>query len=584
MTNSILVNPEHESFLSAIFLNRSWIFLLSIFVWGCSSSTNNTETWVAKWENYKVPTTVFKTQYVSFTSSSPVQDSEETRKDFARYVLEQIIIAEQAKQNQLDTLTEVRKQIDLQRKQALRKHFVRSIIDKRIDYPSESEVYEAFERKNSELKLEQIFAATQQEIDSLQQLLKQGVPFEKLARASMQRHNSALPDSSFKMGWVKAGQMDLDIENLTFSMKEKTISEPVQSFNGWHIFRLDAKRKTTFLDATSFANDRESLAANLYKRRFEEESKRYIDSVLQTIPLAIPSSTLKEVWAVIAPWVNRANSQNVNKSILLNLDANAYVDGPIPRSTPIASVDGNPFTFGQFLDQLPTLPFFLLQPNLVEAVQFAIKDSIFAARGALEGFEEHPEVQKEVFIAKTAALYYAQLRNTYESLDFSSLEAIFYEKLKPTYFVDSVETKFEALVFIDSVKAWKAIRHWQTNRSYSKLKSEFVNSFKQENRVSKHAWDKRSAHPEHNIPLKNNEMDQVFSGPYKEGSQWVLYAPLARYEIHKPYEKVKERLQELMRQNASQISHEQSLPTNYRLEAINYNKTLIDTVLPYYFQ
>jgi len=536
---------------------------------------------VASWKGHNLYADEFQKMYIAYASANPIRDNQALRKRYAEYKLEQKIIANIAQNNGLDTLKEVKIDVKLKKDNVLRQQYMRSIMDSRVKKPEEMEIREAFRKKSTGILLEQIFSKTAAEIDSLDKLLKSGKKFEDLAINSMRKYNPNQPDTTYKMGWITYGEMDLAPEEVAFSLKEGQRSKPVKSFNGWHIFRAAKIRSTTNVDISAYQNERENLSNNLYRRRFEEATQHYLDSTLQSLPLSINNKTLQKVWGKIEPWIKKANPENL--AIILTIECAKYSDSDLPRTTPLAQVDGATYTVGQFIDHLQTVPAFMIQSNLTEAVEFALKNSIFAKRAELNGYNENSIVELEERTAKIIGLYYAKLRKTVDTLNTERLKDEYYEKWKETYFIDTMITTFKAYVYKDSANVWKTINAWQKSRNFKQAVEESSAHLRIETRTTRAALADINGIPEHNLPMDSDKMDQVFAGPYDDiDGTVILIAPVSRSYVFIPRENANERLDEVVTKNLSSVTHEQILPAEYSKSAVVYNLEALDGIVPYY--
>lgn len=551
---------------------------LLILLVACSSKPEIP--FVAKWEKTSVNVDEFIKSYVDYASSAPIRDSYETRKNYATYLLEQKIIADVAKKAGLDTLKEVQVEIKLRKENILRQQYMRSIMDSRVKQPEEMEVREMFRRKSTGILLEQIFAKSFHEIDSLNQLLKKGASFEKLAKASMRKYNPDEPDSTYKMGWITYGDMDLAPEEVAFNTAKNEISKPVQSLNGWHIFRVKQIKSTDYVNVKAYATERDQVAFNLYKRKYEEATQHFLDSTYNATSVKINTEALQKTWTKIKPWLNKDKSNHI--SIILTIETGKYADSDLPRSTTLAQVGDSLYTLGQFFDNLQVIPTFMLKENLTDALKFAIKDSIFAKRAQKNGFESDPLVKLEVQTATTNALYFAHLRTSVDTLSMPRIKNEYYEKWKSIYFIDSLITTYRAYVYPDSARAAKTIEIWSKDQDFPKALKATKDLYKEEIRTSRASIKEIAGIPEHNLPMDPSTINQVFAGPYieKNGTS-ILIAPKSRDYVFFSRDKVDSQLEEIVQRNLAQITHEQILPKNYKKTDVKFDKEQIDKSLPY---
>jgi len=362
---------------------------------------------VASWQEITVDLAEFEDEYMRFASMAPIQDSPERRFEYAYVMLERKIIANLGAQQGLDSLREVQWDIRRKRETALRRAFLEDIAKPKLRTPSENEIREGFERSNTRLLLEQVYASDQPSILSYADRLRRGEAFETLAIESMRK--AGVPDSSYRMGWVSFEMMDEAPETTAFALRDSgQVSAPVKSLRGWHLFRLLKREETFYADVTTYQNARENIAFKLYQRRLEEITVPFTDSLMQSHQLVTYLDRLQLAWRELAPLV--PTTMTYLSVLQMNQELLELKPQRLSRATPLALVGNKSFTFGQLMDRLPDLPVETLTPNLRSALEIAIRDSVLAARAEQAGMSERPEVRLAEQIARTTALYYATLR------------------------------------------------------------------------------------------------------------------------------------------------------------------------------
>ncbi len=115
--------------------------------------------------------------------------------------------------------------------------------------------------------------AAKAEAEGIAKQLAAGGDFAKLAAEHSDDPGSK--GAGGDLGWVRRGQMVKAFEDSLFGLKEKQISEPVESEFGWHIIKLDALKASTVrsLDEPEVRQELTTLFQNRERQtRFQEKS------------------------------------------------------------------------------------------------------------------------------------------------------------------------------------------------------------------------------------------------------------------------------------------------------------------------
>lgn len=522
----------------------------------------------------------FVAAYRRHASTVPGRDDLEARRRFARQLLERALVAQQATARGLDTLPEVRAHVRRATDRAVRAAYLRQQIGDAIPPPTEAEVRAAFERVSARLRLQQIYAATQGEADSLYALVQRGASFDSLAQASMRRYGVPNPEAAGDMGWVTWNDLDEAPEDMAFALEPGEVSPPVASLRGWHLFRLNERTATVRLDADAYASQRERLAFELWQRRFDEASARHIRAVVEPHRLAIRLRPLAAVWAALAPLVpDRPTPASV---ALLTAETATLAPAELPRSTPVATVDGQVFTAGQLLDALPDIPLPFWQPNLRPALELAVRDSILAAVARQAQADTARSVRHARAEATTTARYYAALRAAADTLDRDHAKERLYVQAARR-FTDPPTTTYRAYRFADSSAAWRAVRSAaalaDTAAARAALRGATAEMTIETRTVT---GDEAGALPVHTLPISGKA--PVVAGPYPEGDAWVIVEPLRRVQSVQPFESVEAELDRLLPGALPALAHQSLLPPDYDPADVVLDDAVLRDALPFYYE
>ncbi|MDR9415074.1 MAG: peptidylprolyl isomerase [Gracilimonas sp.] len=550
-----------------------------LFIISTACSIHQDPDTIAKWEDIEVSKSVFKTQYVRYISTTPSGDTFENRKAFIRELIERRIIAAQASKASFDTLKMVRESVERTMEIEAAKAYVRQQVEPKVEYPTESEIKKAFQRTNTKVKLWQIYAATKNEIDNYYNELEQDSDtFEDIAKRSMVTAGEQ-PDA-FEMGWVSWNQMDLAPEKIAFQLKVGAYSKPVKSLKGWHIFKAIDKQETVYVDNSTFLNAREQLKETLYRRRFEEKTVQYIDSVLAETELAIYPKNLDLLWGYLAP--SLPNNKNEIPAVL-NRESINFDGQSIPPDLTLAVLDNQPFTVADFMQRLPNVPYWQLQPNLRTALESLLKDRFFSQKAEEHDLMDHPDVVKAAEIERVRLLNLAYKNTVADTLALKRIAKPWYERWKNSY-IESRVVHFNSYSFKDSALARTFLSELKQNDDHQAILNKFTDDWVKASDTINTA--NAESHPVIdliNASGNNEQLIEKLWGPYSTGANWLFYEILSSKINYQDFEEVSTRHLEKMQDQISTIAHQEILDAaDFDPSDIHYKTESIRSILPFY--
>lgn len=529
------------------------ILLLILLVAACSKPDPGDRA-VATWNGISVTKDQFETEYRLYATYAPIVDDEATRRDYALLMLERQIIAELARESKLDTLRIVRETVKRRRDMAARAHLFTTVVKPGVPVVTEDDLREAFRRSNTRILAQQIYAPDQRTADSLHALLNAGADFTQLAERAM--------GFDGMMGWVGFDMMDEAPETVLFSMKQNEVSRPVASLVGWHIFKAHEVEETVFFDEGTFTNQRGSLRFTMEQRRFDEASTVYQREQVTKTQLATDMRVLQAVYAQLEPLFPNTSEpselQRFNSELF-------FLKPSLSPDTPMAMVDGKPFTIRQFLFQLPDIPYAWVRSNPLEALQIAIRDSILAE---LAWKTVKPDtarsVKRAVRAAESAALFYAGLQAAADTLTLEHRTGTWYERFKESHFVADRISTVETAVFRDSASAMTALKGYIDTKNWAPSTTVRTSTIR------------LSATPEHPANRMRMSAPTRLAGPYKSREGWVVHHLTDQRTDYRAYADVRPELLALMNERRLQIAQEALLPASYRREDVVIDLSSID--------
>lgn len=532
---------------------RHLLFATALVVAACSKPDPGDRA-VATWKDVSITKDQFETEYRLYATYAPIVDDDITRRDYALLMLERQIIAELARASKLDTLRIVRETVKRRRDMAARAHLFTMKVKPGVAPVTDADLREAFRRSNSRILAQQIYAPDQRTADSLHALLLSGAHFTQLAQRAM--------GFDGMMGWVGFDMMDEAPETVLFGMKHGEVSRPVQSLVGWHIFKAHEVEETVYFDEGTFTNQRESLRFTMEQRRFDEASAVYQREQVTKSQLATDLRVLQSVYAQLEPLFPATSEpmelQRFNSELF-------FLKPRLSPDTPMATVDGKPFTIRQFLYQLPDIPYAWVRSNPLEALQIAIRDSILAD---LAWKTVKPDtarsVKRAIRAAESAALFYAGLQAAADTLTLEHRTGVWYERFKESHFVNERISTVETAVFRDSLSAMTSLRTYIDTQAWpptTTLRTETI---------------RQSASPDHPANRLRMSAPTRLTGPYKTRQGWVVYRLTDQRAEVRTYDDVRPELLALMNERRLQIAQEALLPADYRRDDVILDLTNLD--------
>jgi len=447
-----------------------------------------------------------------------------------------------------------------------------------ISEPTEDEIQTAFRRNNTRINSQQIFAPTRELADSLYNVIKSGADFDLVAEQSMIAAGMQ-PGTAGRMGWITFNQLDEKPEEVLFGLKQYEIAPPVQSMRGYHIFRALDVEETVFFDQSTYNNIRDRLKHQVFHRRFDEASAEFIRAEVMSQELAVDRRMLYEAYLELRPSLPTRNQPE--EVIRFNNELN-FLKPQLDASTPLAYVNGQPFTYGQFLYQLPDIPVEWVVGDFRHALEIAIRDSILAARSVVVRPDTSLDVRVRTKMAEYTALYYATLQAGIDTIRLEPLKNKYYDVWKDEQFIEFHTTDYLKYTFADSLMAVNAIMMFKENQNWA---STIAGIGAENYNIIEESISTLDAprHPTHRLPVNNPDSPATITGPFPTDRGFAIYKATQRVTTYKPFDQVEDRVLELLKDRSLMVVHRQFLPEDYNPDDVLLDTDLLNRLIPYYF-
>lgn len=515
---------------------------------------------VAEWREIKITQSDFERSYFQYWQTTSAPDSPELRRQFAQQMIEQELIAHVGMAKGLHQTAEVQRPMQRDFRRFLRRRYLEVTLKDTIAAPTAAEIAVARQRQSTQLRVRQLFARSEEEMQGLRQQLQQGVPFEALAAATIP--DSALAAAGGDLGWLGWGDTDLPVEEALYQLERGEISPPVQSLMGWHVFRVDSIRTTLrFGEVTPW--EREDVYQRLLSRRLDMAAARHLRELVWNKPLVVNMAVLGRVWEYLAPLLQHSTQPRWPQALQ-----------EIERKPPLdlfqeiaATVAGEPFTVQEFFEALPELPRHLLQPNLKKALEVALRDKILTTTAQAGGFAHDPVVAEKTRRAELQYTYYATLAAQDSVAEAAAALREFYAKHGARY-GERVESEVFEILVAQRDSALAIAKAIQAGSDFGEM-------------ARRHS--RRAATRERGGFLGViSDQENAFGQQAARLQPGDLYAPLATAEGYSvirvgrqsrrapKWEEIEARVREDWQRSAWQSRQQSLLPADYRPEAIKF--------------
>jgi len=168
-----------------------------------------------------------------------------------------------------EKLANIKKQ--LIQKELLDSYVEKSVTDKMID--AEYKKLASALKGKEEVKVSHILVSDQAKAKEAKKKLNKGAKFADIAKEYSS--DQSTKGNGGTLGYIMEGQLVPEFEAKAFSMKKGEISDPVKTDFGWHIIKLDDKRKAkapTKEEATPSIKNK--LSQEVVGKYFEELKKK----------------------------------------------------------------------------------------------------------------------------------------------------------------------------------------------------------------------------------------------------------------------------------------------------------------------
>ena len=270
-------------------------------------------------------------------------------------LIEKKLFAQEAKRQGFEQDPLVRQVTEWAERDQMIKALYRDEVRNKVQ-PTEVEIRAAFMRGREQVRLRHLFAPSEVDALLLKEELDQGTSFEELAARTFR--DSTLARNGGDLGFVGYEDIDEKLAEVAFSLPFGQISPPVKSRYGWHILRVESKRRQIFNTEAEYHQQRDAIAKDLSRKMEKKAAGAYVDRMMSALDVKLINKSFNILASDVKKIVLGAERMVPNYQPMLGGNEMLLMnDGVGGRQKEVLVVwKGGQWTLADFLRRVESLP------------------------------------------------------------------------------------------------------------------------------------------------------------------------------------------------------------------------------------
>ena len=350
---------------------------------------------------YRAPASWFDRRYTQYLIRTGQNDTDTLRSTFAEMLVDEYLLASYAREQGLATDSVGQTMMRRARLEVIGARFYDDTLRARIAPPTDRELRWAFVHENTTVRARQLFFRNETEAQSWYRVLATGVmEFEE---AAMERYQlSAIDSTAGDLGWMTFASVDAAVSDVLWITPVDSITAPVKSKAGYHIFKVDDRAREVLLTETAYAQRKQSLYLEWWQRKTQLEGNTFINGLLEGRSPRSDSANLAildlGINALKRETRNPNEPNNPSEQGIFQEQQASRIDwrdarSILPNEAPLVYYEGPDgeskiFTFGDWLFWLPSLNEVEARNTPVASVGRALRNQVLAEEGIARGLDD----------------------------------------------------------------------------------------------------------------------------------------------------------------------------------------------------
>ena len=337
---------------------------------------------------------------------------------------------------------------------------------------TDKDVEDFYKKLGERIKVRHILVKTKKEADQIYQALKGGANFDSLAK-----EKSIDPGTKEKggdLGFITWNAL-LGLgpfKEAAFKLKPNEISHPVKTIAGWHVIKLEERKKE---EQKPFAEEKDRLKMSLQMMRQQEAALTYVYDLMEKSDLQMVSPTLKKLEEKARELAAKDTLQTQPQ--MANIDPGQLTEEE--RSLPVLKYKGGVLKVDDFLQFYNRLPYYQRPPltdednlknmvfNYLLAQEFLKKEAL---KKGIDKSKEYKDRWNQIKEGAMADKFRKEVIWKDLTVDSTEIE-LFYERNKDKFIAPAQAHVLEIMVKTEE-EAQKMLKQLRAGADFKKLAQE----------------------------------------------------------------------------------------------------------------
>lgn len=279
--------------------------------------------------SYQITLSDFEERYGDYLISTSIKDNIITRRAILENMINELVLKNFDDNLLINSNPEYHKEIHWSEKQTVLAFLKDREVYAKINV-SDEEIRDAFYKSKEKIAARHLFAESEEDANSLFQLIQIGADFKDLAKQVFT--DSILANNGGYLGYFSWGDMDPNFENAAYSLKVGEISKPVKTKYGYSIVKLEDRVPNPLLTEDEFLRKKPHMERIVRIRKKKPSEIDFLNRLFDNDKLWFDEKILGNIYDNFrysnADYLEMKNKVELS-SICLRYDKRDYTYGEI---------------------------------------------------------------------------------------------------------------------------------------------------------------------------------------------------------------------------------------------------------------
>lgn len=387
---------------------------------------------IASVGKHKISTNDFLTRYEEYLASSGVKDNILVRRSILNNMINELLLFYYDDNKKIFDDSEYKREINWADKQTILAFLKDQEVYGKIT-ASDEELRNAFARSNERIAARHLFAETEEEANSLYQLLQAGTDFNELAKQVFT--DTTLSKNGGYLGNFSWGDMDPAFEDAAYSLNVGEISKPVRTQHGYSIIKLEDRFPNPLLTEDEFLRKKDHMQSVVRIRKKRASEIEFLNKVFNPDKI----------------WMDEKILGNIYNNLSYSLKSLDEMGKKVYSSGPFVKYGKKVYTQKEIEKRIEEIPVFhKAKINSLESLTAVVKGVII--QDVLFDIAVEKGYDKNEYVEHAIGKYHNNIFLRYKrkevsgSKSFPENEVLEYYKNNTAYFMEPPQVNLQEII------------------------------------------------------------------------------------------------------------------------------------------